>query len=263
MIRARAAALAAAALVVTAGGAARAETRPRFEPTDLAIEPPGVLEADLQLGAIHGDGAGRSRLLVPDFEIDLGLTDRVEIDLDGTFTVDDFADRDRRRFGGEPLWAAVKLALLDQHVGGQPDGARDRGFGLGLQLGPRLPGTSRTHGVGYQSLALLGATWGSAKLALNAGGMVDTGAQVGRPRPVAATVGLDLAYDLSRRLTVLGELGAAIYASDDPNDFSGSLGIQWATSDALRLSAVLVGGLLPGGDRVGLLLGITPKLSLF
>lgn len=254
----RAAAVAALALVVVAASPAKAETRPRFEPTDLAIEPPGVLEADLQLGAIHGDGAGRSRLLVPDFELDLGLTDRVELDLDGTLTVDDFADRDRRRLGGEPLWAAVKLALLDRH-----DGARERGFGLGLQLGPRLPGTSRTHGVGYQSLALLGASWGPAKLALNAGGVVDTGAQVGRPRPVAANVGLDLSYDLSRRFTVLGELGAAIYASDDPSDFSGSIGLSWATTDALRLSAVVVGGALSGGDRVGLLVGITPKLSLF
>src|SRR3989442_12646402 len=48
-----------------------------FEPTDLELEQPGVMEVDMQYGPVRGqDGY---RLSTPDFEIDLGLTNAIEL----------------------------------------------------------------------------------------------------------------------------------------------------------------------------------------
>ena len=57
-----------------------------FEPTDLEVEDPGVAEVDLQLGPIRGPNSWR--LVVPDFEVDLGLTREVELEVDGAVLAD-------------------------------------------------------------------------------------------------------------------------------------------------------------------------------
>jgi len=57
--------------VLAGGGPARARPRPHFEPTDLDLEDTGVLELDLQLGPVRGPDAWR--VMLPDFELDLGL----------------------------------------------------------------------------------------------------------------------------------------------------------------------------------------------
>jgi hypothetical protein len=46
----------------------------RFEPTDLRLEPKGVAELDVQIGTTHGEGTSGNRVILPDFEFDLGLT---------------------------------------------------------------------------------------------------------------------------------------------------------------------------------------------
>ena len=56
---------------------ARATPRPRFEPTDLEWENTGVAELDLQFGPVRGQGPWR--IVVPDFELDLGLLPWLEI----------------------------------------------------------------------------------------------------------------------------------------------------------------------------------------
>src|SRR6185295_2900966 len=60
----------------------------RFEPTDLEFEKPGFLEVDTQMGPTTGDFPKTGRIYVPDYEIDLGLTDRIELDLDGSFSIE-------------------------------------------------------------------------------------------------------------------------------------------------------------------------------
>src|SRR5690349_10275820 len=57
-----------------------------FEPTDLELERPGVLELDLQAGLVRGPDA--FRLSIPDAELDVGLLPDLEIDLDGAFALE-------------------------------------------------------------------------------------------------------------------------------------------------------------------------------
>ena len=52
--------------------AARLKHRvPAFEPTDLDLEDPHVVELDLQVGAVLRDQAPKTRIYVPDFELGL------------------------------------------------------------------------------------------------------------------------------------------------------------------------------------------------
>ena len=60
--------------------------RPRFEPDDMELERPGVVEVNLQFGFIQSRGP--YRLVVPDVEIDLGALRNVEIDLDWTYATE-------------------------------------------------------------------------------------------------------------------------------------------------------------------------------
>jgi hypothetical protein len=76
-------------------------------------------------------------------------------------------------------------------------------------------------------------------------------------------VALDLAFALSDRWNLLGEVGSSLYTSPDPHDHSASIGAEFSPIASLRLSAVAVGGVTTTGQRAGLLFGITPKLRLF
>ncbi|HET9992365.1 MAG TPA: hypothetical protein VFQ65_27725, partial [Kofleriaceae bacterium] len=57
--------------VMLAPALAQANRHPQFEPTDLELEDPGTMELDLQVGFVKGTDA--HRLVLPDFEFDLGL----------------------------------------------------------------------------------------------------------------------------------------------------------------------------------------------
>jgi hypothetical protein len=87
-----AAALLAVAISAPAGVSAR--PRPRFEPTDLEWEDTGVAEVDVELGLIRGPSTGR--LMVPDFELDIGILDNVELNLDGAFALESHTRCGRR-----------------------------------------------------------------------------------------------------------------------------------------------------------------------
>jgi hypothetical protein len=83
-----AAALAALALIVGSSGVAAAQGRRRFEPTDLRLQPAGTAEIDLQGGPVTGEDGQRA--FIPDFEASLGIGSHVELELDGTFGLDDY-----------------------------------------------------------------------------------------------------------------------------------------------------------------------------
>jgi hypothetical protein len=71
-------ALVATTLMVSSSASA-AVRRLHFEPDDLNLQHPGILDFDFQAGPLRGDSAGKSRLSLPDFEIGLGLTRNVPI----------------------------------------------------------------------------------------------------------------------------------------------------------------------------------------
>jgi hypothetical protein len=242
-----AAALGLMLLPAAARGAGR-RVRPLFEPTDLELEEPGTLEADLQLGYVRGPDAGR--VVVPDLELDLGLTRNLELDLDGSYAIEGPQNGPFAFDHAAPdsLWLSAKLGveLLD--------------LGLGLQLGPKFPTAAGSHGVGGEALLLVGKHDGRWHAALNGGGFVDPDGGGGRPRGIEG--GVDLGVDLGA-LSLTAELGGVKFFSTDPAQLVATAGVTWSVTERLDLSVVGLGGFLNGGDRYGVLLGISPKVSLW
>jgi hypothetical protein len=232
---------------------------PLFEPTDLEMEKTGWLDVDLQVGPMRGPDAWR--LVVPDMEIDLGLWSTVELDLDAAYAIE---SNDDTRFtldhpAPDNIWIAAKLGLGDWRTEGST-----HAWGLGLQLGPKVPVARDAHGVGYEALFLFGYTWGESHLVLNLGGRIDPGGQVGAERPIAAEGGLDLDVESGLPdLSVTGEIGTVLYVSPDPDELHMTAGLKWSPNENLDLSVVGLFGFLPGGDQAGILFGVSPKFQLW
>jgi hypothetical protein len=236
------------ALPAMTGRAVGARVRPIFEPTDLELEEPGVVEADLQLWLVRGRQA--ARLVIPDVELDVGLGSHVELDIDGAYAIEgppggtlsfDHAAPDS-------LWVAAKV------------GVELWGFGWGLQAGPKLPVGPGTRGVGAELLLLIARHAGRWHTAINAGTFIDPDGGDGRPRGLEG--GFDLAVDLGA-IALTAELGGVHFFSPEPYQLIGTAGIVWSQSERLDLSLTAVALGLGGGDRYGVLLGVSPKLSLW
>src|SRR5262245_33332293 len=103
----------ACALLSVAKTASAARSRPLFEPTDLELEEPGMMELDLQLGVVRSDVPWR--LVVPDVELDLGLTPDIELGIDAAYAIE--GPDDGRLVLDHPapdnIWLSSKLGLLD------------------------------------------------------------------------------------------------------------------------------------------------------
>lgn len=245
--------------VLTARQAA-ARRRPLFEPTDLEMEEVGSVELDLQFGVLRGEGAWRAA--VPDLELDIGLMPGVELDIDAAYAIEGSNDGPLTidHTGPNDLWVCAKLGLYDDTDDDRPE----RGWAIGAQLGPKLPVARDAYGMGYEGLFLVGRHWGGDRLVLNIGGLVDPGAAVGSGRPIGVEGGLDLTVDLrGTSFSLSGELGGVRFFSADANQLHATAGISWATTEALDISIVGLVGLLRGGDRGGVLLGVAPKFSLW
>lgn len=247
------------ALALPSSAAAR-RTRPRFEPTDLDLEDPGDLEADLQLGFAHGEDAWR--FVVPDFELDLGLTDFLELDIDGAYALEGRAGEKFSIDHGAPdsLWIAAKLGIFDT----QADDA-ESAIAVGLQLGPKLPAAAVAHGVGGEALLLVGTKLHRLLLVWNAGAFVEPAPDATATRPRGLELGMDAELDLDSisLFSAIASVGYVHFWSADSDQLAATMGVSWQVMDALELSALALVGLLEGGDRFALLLGITPKLRLF
>lgn len=235
---------------------ASAQGRPRFEPTDVEFEAPGVMELDVQVGAMLARQGHVSRLMAPDYELDLGLLPRVELDLDGAVRV----DRGPSTLVVEPTWVAAKLRLHELQL--------DDGLGhasLALQLGPRLPGLRSGAGLGFAGLVLLGQSWQRLHSVVNVGAIVDPGPEITGARPRAVLLGLDATVDLGAPGTpwaLVAQLASAVSLGADPHEMHGTIGVAWSPDSDLTLSCVGLAGSFASGDTAGLLLGVSTKLSL-
>lgn len=229
---------------------AHAKRHPQFEPTDLELEDGGVMEIDLQFGLVKGTDA--NRIVVPDFEIDLGLFDNVELDLDSTYAIANGHSMP------DNLWASVKVGLYD----GRDDS--EHAWAFGVQAGPKIPTGTDQHGVGVEGLALLGRVQGPAHLVLGAGGLIDPHATA-TPRPWGLEAGLDLELDLddTNHWALLGEVAAQWFGSPDPTQFNATAGIQYSATPKLDLSIVGEVGFVPGSDPYGIFFGVSPKVGLW
>ena len=243
-------------LLTTAPAFAR-PLRARFEPTDLELEKPGVLDVDLQVGYLYG---AQSRLMLPDFEVDLGITRLFEIDLDGAYAIDP------RTAGGDSvpdnLWLAAKLGLFSLHW-------EHFMFSGGVQLGPRFPVAHGAVGVGFNGLALIGLAFNRTHLVINLGAYYDPAQPTMDPsktaRPIGVQLGLAADVDITRdgRFGFHGEIGATVGVAVDPSQIVLAAGLVFSPNENLDLSILALVGLLPGADRAGGMAGVSPKLVLW
>jgi len=242
------------------GYVAARRVRPLFEPTDLEIEQPGVLEADVQLGLIRGEGP--LRMVVPDFEVDLGILPNLELDVDGAYALEG-PSRGPFTFdhaAPDSLWVAGKLAVYDK----QNESAHSA-FALGLQLGPKLPVAAAAHGIGGEGLLLICTGYDILHAVWNAGGFIDASPDSRPTRPLGVELGVDLALDLDRdqRFSLNAGVSVVRFLSQDSDQLLTTAGATWSVSQTLDLSLTGLLGWLAGGDRYGILLGVSPKLALF
>jgi hypothetical protein len=217
------------------------------------------VELNTQVGVTSGDGAAGNRIVLPDFEADLGLTSRVELSIDGAFSLDHYDNEEHRELQGEALWTGVKLGLLDFR---DPD--TQTGFAVGAQLGPRI-GTVGGSGVGYGALGLLGYKGPAMQSTANLGYFIDPGPRTLGEHSKSTVVGLDLALDLDDRSewSLLGSMAFAYYFTNEPTEWLVSLGAAVDASKTWNFQLTALGGILPGEDRLGIFFGATPRFALW
>jgi hypothetical protein len=246
-----------AALLTISGSASAAVRRLHFEPDDLELEQPGILDFDFQAGPLRGDSAGKSRLLLPDFEIGLGLTRNVELDISGAFSIDESRGKPHQ-LSADPLWVGTKLGLFDEVD------EQGNSWALGVELGPRFP-VIDAGGIGFGALGLLGFTHRRLTIVLNAGTLIDPGVTRWAQHPTGLVVGLDFNQDLDDKSiwSLQSELGTAYYVTSDPHELSFTFGATYSATPRLDISLTALGGVLPNTDHAGLLLGVSPELGLW
>ena len=259
-----AARIVAAALLGTAcfGGLPRAvaRTRPLFEPTDLELEETGILEIDLQLGGVRSPGPWR--LVVPDFELDLGILPNLELDLDGAYAIEGPASGPFALDHAAPdsLWPSLKIGIFDWI-----DDQAHSSWAVGVQAGPKIPIQRGSHGIGAEALALVGHAMARTHVVLNTGVFIDPAPDASNGRPAGLEIGLDLQRELGTdgRFSLQGELSGVWFRSDDPRQLLATAGATWSVTPTLDLSVIALAGIFAGSDRYGLLLGVSPKFHLF
>jgi hypothetical protein len=249
-----------ASLCVATSAQARPHIRRHFEPTDLELEDPGTVELDLQFGFVRSQDPWR--LVAPDYELDLGLTDWLELDADGAYAAEGAPGKSFSfdHLAVDPLWVSLKAGLLDI-----ADQSAGRDYAFGLQLGPKFPNFAGGRGVGVEGLLLAGAKQGRTTLSLNLGGLIDPSPTPGAPRPVAFEGGIACDQDLDATGTwgLGGQLSSVIFASHDPAQLQVAFGPTYSPSKYLDLSLTALAGFLPGSDRYGVLAGVSPHVPLW
>lgn len=244
-------------LLMTGVCHARTHVRRHFEPTDLEFERSGTTELDLETGFFRSDDTWR--LVAPDFELDLGLTNWLELGVDGAFSIEGAPGRPFSfdHVAPDPLWPALKLGLL---------GAIDdegRSYAIGAQVGPKLA-TAAMHGVGFEGLLLAGAHAGRSDALLNFGGFTDP-APDGGSRPIGFETSLAWSQDLdaSGTYSLNCGLSAVVFTSADTAQLQATFGPTYSASEWLDVSVTALVGFLSGGDRFGVSLGVAPHLPIW
>lgn len=250
--------------VMTFTPPAHAIVRRRFEPTDLELQPAGVLELDTQVSYTEGETAGR--VIVPDLELSLGITPRVQFEIDGAYAIEG-PPVGRFSFdhpAPDNLWISTKLGLADFRDD-DSDPKSPRAWALGLQLGPKIPLAKDARGDGFEAVFLVGRKLPHAQLVLDVGGFVDPSSDGSLRRTTAMEAGLDLSIDLDRDglFAILGEAGVMRFFSGELPQAHATCGLQWSPSPMLDVSLLGLVGFFAAGDRAGVLLGLTPRFLLW
>jgi hypothetical protein len=233
-----------------AGG--RRVRRPPFEASDLELEPVGAVDVDTEFGV--GRDATSWRIYVPDFEVDIGLHERVELDIDGSSTLigPDTKTFPPREFYPDHLWISTKLGLYTfRSTSGAKLGT------LGLQLGPRFSVRPDAHGIGYEAVALASRVTGPWCLTGNLGYFVDPGDTVTSGRPHGWLFGADVGRGVGAGDS--GYVGVGAFGTsypDGPPDLGGSVTFIYHVAPWLDLTTRTLGGSLGGATAFTSLVGL-------
>jgi len=214
------------------------------------------VDFDFQMGVIRGRDPWR--IIVPDFELNLGILPNLEFDLDGSYSLEGSSSGPFSRPHAAPdaLWTSVKLGLKDWH-----NDALSRAWALGFQVGPKLPAARGSRGIGVEGLVLLGLLAFDSHFVLNAGLLNDPRPTAPESRPFGFECGLDIhvPFDTGDTVAFIGEVSGVHFFSADPHQLSTTAGLSYSPYRYLDLSVVGLAGWLNGSDRYGLLFGVTPK----
>ena len=247
-------------LLFTDAALARPHVRRHFEPTDLELEDPGTCELDFETGLVRSQDPWR--VAAPDFELDLGLTRWLEVDVDGAYAVEGAPGKPFTfdHAAPDPLWPSVKVGVVDL-----VDEQATSTYALGAQLGPKLPTFSGGHGVGVEGLLLGGVGLGGTQFSFNLGGFVDPAPARQSPRPVAVEAGITWDQDLNKSgsCAISTDLSGVVFASHDPAQLQAAFGPVYTATKWLDLSLTGLVGFLPGSDRYGLLFGFSPHFGVW
>ena len=233
-----------------AGG--RRVRRPPFDASDLDLEPVGAIDVDTEFG-VGRDGTSW-RIYVPDFEVAIGIHERVELDIDGSSMLigPDTKTFPPREFYPDHLWFSTKLGL---HTFRSESGSK---LGtLGLQLGPRVSVRPDAHGVGYAAVALASRVSGPWCLAGNLGYFVDPGDTVSSGRPHGLLFGADVGRAVGAGDS--GYVGLGAFGTSYPDglpDLGGSVTFIYHAAPWLDLTTRTLGGYLGGATAFTTLVGL-------
>lgn len=234
----------AALSLLPARAEARRFYRARFETDTLELELPGEIEIDSQVGGFYGDGHDGSRLVVPDVEIDVGVLEWLEIDLDAALVVSQL-EPEQVMLVGDPIWLTARVDAFNWQ-----DAETGATFGIGMQAGPRLPSVQTPVGVGFGALLLFGGGTRDLHLIANVGALLDY------HQKRAVLYGIDVEYELGEHWSVLGNFAAAYYFGD-PQQLLLGAGGAYKANKSLAFSLLAVGGPFVRGDRAGGLFGVS------
>lgn len=226
---------------------ARRFFRSRFRPGDLEIQNVGELELQMELGGVYGDGEDGSRAPLPDFSLGLGLLEWLEVDIDSSYAQTQLG-QSTTQYVGEPLWVTGRVELYDFK-----DKKTGSSFGIGAQVGPRLPNVNNAKGIGVGAVGLIGGGTKSLSVVLNLGSTVDAS------QSPSINFGVDLQYEfeLRHKWSLLGEVAGAHFFGDDVrNQLLLNVGFGAELSDQLELNVLALTGPFFHGDRFGLLAGV-------
>jgi len=246
-------------LVLVAGPVSARPVRRVFQPKDLDFQGGGVAELTMQFGPVRGQTA--YRVSSPAFELDLGLTKNLELDVTGEFAVGGPNDATFTfdRTSPDNTWASLRTGLLDVSTGDND------AWTVGLQAGPQFPTARGNSGLGVEGLILLGWRHRDAITVVNLGGLLDPDPGTGQPRPAGLGGGLDVTVpiDAAERWALYGGLSAVRYLTTYPYQMNFLAGVIWSPSERLDVSLTGLVGPAGGGDRWGVLLGFTPRVRLW
>jgi hypothetical protein len=183
----------------------------------------------------------------------------VELNIDGMFALDRFNHRGERHWEGDPLWTGVKLGIVDWK-----DDETDSGFALGAQVGPRFA-TVAAKGIGYGALGLFGFKNKSMHATSNFGYFIDPGPRIVGTHSQSVVTGLDFEMDLDAKSTwsFMGGVAFAYYATHEPTELTVAAGFACDLSKYWILNAMALGGVFADEDRLGILIGATPRFFLW